>query len=461
MKNSFIAGTILALLCPVLAGRAEVKVIHERLGDALATPTFTFKTIPRPTTNDAAATAKFTLVDGRRDRNGAEVTALNDGLLPDTEDAPQRCFFFSAGTDGGRLAVDLGKAIEISQVNTYSWHNADRGPQVYQLFASDGQAAGFNAKPMTGTDPVTCGWQLVAKVDTRPTQGEPGGQYGVSVTNTTGSLGKFQHLLFVISRTEDRDAFGNTFFAEIDVVDRDAPPPGAVQILAPQTIREVVEIAGGRYKAVIDTSDAPDLTEWARKEIVPMVKEWYPKLVELLPSEGYTAPAQFTIFFNKDMGGVADTSGTRIRCAAKWFRANLKGESKGALFHEMVHVVQQYGRAPRREGATRPPTWLTEGITDYIRFFLFEPQTKGAEISARNVERARYDASYRITGNFLNYVSGQHGTNFVPRLNTVIREGRYNEEQWKTLTGKTATELSEAWKTDLQKKTAPAGTQKP
>ena len=43
-----------------------------------------------------------------------------------------------------RLQVDLGSAIEIKQVNTYSWHAKERGPQVYALFGSDGTDAGFD-----------------------------------------------------------------------------------------------------------------------------------------------------------------------------------------------------------------------------------------------------------------------------------------------------------------------------
>ena len=80
---------------------------------------------------------------------------------------------------------------------------------------------------------------------------------------------------------------------------------------------------------------------------------------------------------------MAATGGTRVTCAAEWFRRNLEGEAKGAVVHELVHVVQQYGRARRNNpDATRPPGWLVEGIPDYIRWFLYEPQSRGAEITA-------------------------------------------------------------------------------
>ena len=135
------------------------------------------------------------------------------------------------------------------------------------------------------------------------------------------------------------------------------------------------------YQATIDTSEVPDLTDWADKELAPVVADWYPKIVKLLPSDGFKAPRQFSITFRKDKAGVADTSGTRINCAADWFRKSLKGEAIGAIVHEMVHVVQQYGQTRRRTpGAEANPGWLVEGIPDYIRWYLYEPKSRGAEM---------------------------------------------------------------------------------
>ena len=117
--------------------------------------------------------------------------------------------------------MDLGSAIEIKEVNTYSWHPNTRGPQVYKLYASDGTAKDFNSKPKTGTDPAKAGWTLVATVDTRPKEGQGGGQYGVSIADSTGAaLGKYRYLLFDISRTEADDDFGNTFYSEITVIEK-------------------------------------------------------------------------------------------------------------------------------------------------------------------------------------------------------------------------------------------------
>jgi hypothetical protein len=60
--------------------------------------------------------------------------------------------------------------------------------------------------------------------------------------------------------------------------------------------------------------------------------------------------------------------------------------------------------------------------------------------------RPRYDASYRITGNFLNWVTEHYDREIVRKLNGVAREGNYSEGVWKEWTGKTLVELGDAWK---------------
>lgn len=206
-----------ALVAAAGAAHATVKVTVERNTGGEATPAFKFRNVPSPAKDDAGAKAALAVVVGRRDANGAQLAALTDGLLPASDDEPRSNFFFNAGSDGGRFRLDFGSVVEIAQVNTFSWHADSRAPQVYNLFASDGAAANFNAAPDERTDPRDCGWRLVATVDTRPARGETGGQYGVSVTDTSGSLGKFRYLLFDAVPTEYEDGWGNTFFSEVDV----------------------------------------------------------------------------------------------------------------------------------------------------------------------------------------------------------------------------------------------------
>ena len=457
MKSFSLFFTGLSLLAFESVSFGEIKVVSERNTDQNATAAFKFKNVPAPSKGDAATKATFTIVDGERDNNGGDLAKLHDGRVPTEDDAPSQNFFCRQGADGGRIQIDLGRAISIQQINTYSWHSGTRGPQVYKLYASVGDAVGFKPEPKRTTDPESCGWKFIAQVDTRPREGQGGGQYGVSTSDSGGDVGRYRYLLFDISRTEDKDMFGNTFYSEIDVIDPSAPQIAATNEET-RPITKSFDAENGRYHFTIDATVAPELMEWADKELRPVVQEWYPKLVAMLPGENYSAPTNVTLIFRDNMGGTpASAGGGRINMNAGWFKRNLKGEARGSVVHEMAHVVQSYGRARRTNpNATRTPGWLVEGIPDYIRWFLYEPQSKGAEITQRNLVRAKYDASYRVTGNFLNWVTEKYDKDLVRKLNAAAREGKYSEELWKEYTNKTLQELGDEWRKAHEERLADA-----
>lgn len=466
MKPKFLLLGATALLALATTAQAEIKVATARNPGDSGTARHKFDGVPVPVKNDAATKAKFTLVDGARDANGGSLEQLNDGQMPTQGDQPAANFFFNAGTEGGRIQVDLGSAIEIKQVNTYSWHASSRGPQVYKLYASAGTGEDFNATPKRGTEPEKVGWTFITNVDTRPKEGEAGGQYGASVSDSSGALGKYRYLLFDVSPTAPTARFGNTFFSEIDVIDRNGPELVEASSGTENTtpITKTFSTADGKYHFTVNTTVAPDLTEWADTQLRPVILEWYPKLVDMLPSEGFRPTTNITIRFRTDMGGTpASAGGGQMNCNAGWFRRELKREALGSTVHEMVHLVQRYSGGRRSGGDTnytRMPGWLVEGIPDYIRWFLYEPQSKGAEITRRNLERARYDASYRVTGNFLNWATEKYDTNLVVKLNAAGRQNKYNEALWKTLTGKTVQELGDEWKKAIEQKIVAAEAQK-
>ena len=445
------------LVLAASAATNSINVVVEHNDDEHSTAAFKFPSVPAPSRTDAATNAKFTIVDGGSDENGGGLRKLHDGKLPSEADEPAEDFFFNAGTEGGRILVDLGGALDLRQINTYSWHPGTRGPQVYQLYASDGQGESFQLRPGHGTNLDKCGWSLLARVDTRPKEGNSGGQYGVSISAPEGTIGKYRYLLFDISRTEAEDDFGNTFYSEMDVVAKDnasaavAPGPDTNSAAAPFTIRS----PDGYCEITIKTAEAPELKEWAEQKLGPVLAEWYPKLVAMLPSEGYTAPKQFSVTLSPGRG-VAATGGTRVTANSTWLKAELNREAVGALVHEEVHVVQQY-RGRRGNPEYKPtPGWLVEGIPDYIRWFLYEPQSHGADVAwlrtRRNVSLS-YDARYRVTANFLNYAVEHYDPKkeLITRLNAACRQGRYTDELWKDCTGKTLLELNDEWKAATEK----------
>lgn len=192
-----------------------------------------------------------------------------------------------------------------------------------------------------------------------------------------------------------------------------------------------------KLEFTIDTTAVPELKDWADK-LRPEVEKWYPRIVEYLPSEGYTAPRRFTITF-KNMDGVAYTSGTSVVCAAAWFKAH--PDDQGAVIHELVHVVQQYH-------SRRNPGWLVEGVADYLRWIKYEPPTKRPH---PNPAKAKYTDSYRVTAAFLEFVAANYEHEIVVRLNEAMREGRYQPTLWNDYTGKSVDDLWADYIKTLQK----------
>ncbi len=348
----------------------------------------------------------------------------------------------------------------------------------------------------------------------------------------------------------------------------------------------VIEAPGGVCKITIVTTNATDMSDWARQKLAPVLAEWYPRLCAMLPSPGYTPPTNFIVIIAPG-DGVAATGGTRVTANADWMRKELDKQAIGALLHEEVHVVQQYGYARRngvqgnfsygditnlpalaqrikekadsmsvfigdqltpseqkaladyhgpgpkafalrtnlvaalnrvisgpqlyedlykgftlresttnlladkqtgsdlkrlnrsliedvyagdltrrsggggRRGGGGPDTgWLTEGIPDYIRWFLYEPQSHGASaeyIQGRiasdakkgKVYEPKYDEKYRISANFLNYVSKKYDSEIVAKVNSALRQGKYYDDFWLDATGKTVGQLNDEWTANL------------
>lgn len=233
-----------------------------------------------------------------------------------------------------------------------------------------------------------------------------------------------------------------------------AAPPLLAEEPAESEGEHVVELSldDDRYTVSIDTSGSPDLSEWAKRELAPVVSVWYPLIVRMLPSNDFEAPKHVDIRIDDAVGGVAYASGNRIRGNGNWFRKQLDGEARGAIVHELVHVAQRYGG--QGGGA---PGWLVEGIPDYIRWFLYEPETGGAVIGPGRAARVSHDDSYRISANFLSWVANRHGASLVPKLNARLREGRYDEQFWQEYTGASLDELAGGWKQELRSPDEPAG----
>ena len=190
------------------------------------------------------------------------------------------------------------------------------------------------------------------------------------------------------------------------------------------------------YEYVFDASAAPELGQWMMTRLAPAVRKWYPRLVEMFPSEGWKPPKRLTFNFKEGIDCPAYAAGSRVTFSRKWIGEN--PEDVGCGIHELFHVVQDGYQG-------KGTSWLTEGIADYVRWYLYEPEAHGCDMKL-DPKNVRYNSAYRVSANFLNFVETRHpGT--VRDLNAICRTGKYDEKTyWKKRTGKDVLELEREWK---------------
>ncbi len=188
---------------------------------------------------------------------------------------------------------------------------------------------------------------------------------------------------------------------------------------------------------VVDVSDAPEMKEWADKSARICERE-YPLLCDDLKSDGWKPSHVITMTLKNRYRGVAETSGDHITGSVRYFKSH--PDDFGAMVHETVHTIQGYR-------GVRNPGWLVEGMADYERFFKYEPGKAGPV----DPDKAHYDGSYRVSATFLNFVSEKYDKDLVRQLNAHMREGKYSNDLFKELTGKTLKELDDEWRESLKK----------
>ncbi|HEV2696162.1 MAG TPA: basic secretory protein-like protein [Verrucomicrobiae bacterium] len=60
-----------------------------------------------------------------------------------------------------------------------------------------------------------------------------------------------------------------------------------------------------------------------------------------------------------------------------------------------------------------------------------------------------YNDSYRITANFLDWVTRKYNRDIVKQLNAAMRAGNYSDDLWEKYTGKPVGKLAEEWKAEI------------
>ena len=152
----------------------------------------------------------------------------------------------------------------------------------------------------------------------------------------------------------------------------------AIRVVAvagrPLAVREIAidsdpAVATFRYPVEfdVDVADAPELKEWAEAAARACVRA-YPMINDELKGEGFRPARRIKMALKSDYKGVAAAGGGRITGSVAYFKDH--PDNLGAMVHETAHIVQNYrGR--------RNPSWLVEGVADYVRFFKYEPDKLG------------------------------------------------------------------------------------
>lgn len=188
----------------------------------------------------------------------------------------------------------------------------------------------------------------------------------------------------------------------------------------------------------VDVSEAPELEAWGQ-QAKTLIEEWYQRTINLLPSKGAVIPQEITFKIQKTDKGVAWASGSVIVVASHWIESH--PEDIGCVYHELVHVVQNYQQ--------RYPGWIVEGIADYLRWAIYE----GKPLSWFPFsEKPRgYTDSYRVTGGFFLWLESDVSPGIVKKLNKALRDKTYTDESF--FTNETTKTLDTLWGEYLKERT--------
>jgi hypothetical protein len=135
------------------------------------------------------------------------------------------------------------------------------------------------------------------------------------------------------------------------------------------------------------------------------------------------------VFITSRVDLIGETSGNVVRVSVdhlRRFPADI-----GLLAHELTHVVQAYPRAT--------PLWLTEGIADFIRYYVVEPGSPKARFNAGT---ASYLDGYAPAAGMLNWLERRTGPHLLPALNAMMVQGAYSSAAFERIAG---LQPSHAW----------------
>ena len=192
----------------------------------------------------------------------------------------------------------------------------------------------------------------------------------------------------------------------------------------------------------IDASNAPELAEWARTAVKPELEKFAAVIEKRFPArmpDANDGPITFRFDNIAPTPAYCRSILREITMDIEFAKNEKEGEAVGAAIHELVHVYQAGQNAPG---------WFIEGMADYLRWFVYEPEKNGAPFPASAARRApKLGEHPRIAANFLNWFSLEYGEKSLLDVHEYYfgtGKGR-TETIWKSLTGKTLNALQADW----------------
>lgn len=171
----------------------------------------------------------------------------------------------------------------------------------------------------------------------------------------------------------------------------------------------------------VDYREAPNLGFFAT-EVAALCEDNYPGIKQKLAGDGLQPP--YRMVFKQEQDNPGQTQESVIYLSSDWFTEH--PEDLGAIIHEMAHAVQGYPAGQ--------PFWLTEGIADYIRYWLGY-QTDWSYPHC-GIGSEHYTSGYWCSAAFLIYIEKTYDQNIIAELNSVLRAGSYQDSFFENHTGK-------------------------
>ena len=175
----------------------------------------------------------------------------------------------------------------------------------------------------------------------------------------------------------------------------------------------------------VDFSAAPNLADEAQKA-AETCEDNAAKIKRKMQSDNHEI---IQIKFQQGMQYAGQTTGNLIELSAAYFAR--QPDDLGAIVHEMAHVYQGY--------PSGQPSWLTEGIADYIRYWAgYNNSWSYAHCAAA---LPNYTSGYWCSAAFLQFVEEKYDSNLIPQLNAALRQNKYDDKLFQEYAGKPVDQL--------------------